>query len=234
MTERALLCPDARPLCAVAVCDKPVSSRGLCQGHYLRLRKHGDPGTTPVALRRKNKGKVCAADGCDREARARGWCWKHYQRWQQHGDPNFVSPPPEHGTVNMYSNLGCRCDECRRAKTDYCRERGIAGYAKDPCPGCGQPKRVIAKLCRACDDAQRAVEHGTEGRYRGGCRCEDCRTAASAKKRERRLASRVPCSHGCGTLVDSLNRRSPEKPPECRPCAMKRIHSTRRQESAVA
>ena len=26
-----------------------------------------------------------------------------------------------HGTTNCYNNLGCRCDECRKAWTDYMR-----------------------------------------------------------------------------------------------------------------
>jgi hypothetical protein len=26
---------------------------------------------------------------------------------------------PRHGTVNGYSNLGCRCPECRQAWTEY-------------------------------------------------------------------------------------------------------------------
>lgn len=27
----------------------------------------------------------------------------------------------QHGTMTMYRNQGCRCDECRRANTDYAR-----------------------------------------------------------------------------------------------------------------
>lgn len=29
----------------------------------------------------------------------------------------------QHGTVNAYRNLGCRCDRCRSANTRYCQER---------------------------------------------------------------------------------------------------------------
>lgn len=29
---------------------------------------------------------------------------------------------PRHGTTNGYSNLGCRCDECKTAHADYHRE----------------------------------------------------------------------------------------------------------------
>lgn len=84
--------------------------------------------------------------------------------------------------------------------------------------------------CRACyaEKFRRKVQHGTETEYRNhGCRCEACTRAASAAKRRRRERSRVPCSHGCGTLVDSINRRDPNKPPECLACALRRIHAER-------
>jgi len=69
--------------------------------------------------------------------------------------------------------------------------------------------------------------HGTESGQCAGCRCEACRLAANEAKRLRRERSRVPCSHGCGTLVDSINRRDPSKPPECRPCSRRRIVAER-------
>jgi hypothetical protein len=30
-------------ICSVAECQKPADCRGLCQAHYRRLRRHGDP-----------------------------------------------------------------------------------------------------------------------------------------------------------------------------------------------
>lgn len=36
--------------------------------------------------------------------------------------------PARHGTVSNYGN-GCRCDECRAAKTDYARKRRANGLA---------------------------------------------------------------------------------------------------------
>jgi HNH endonuclease len=29
--------------CAITSCGKPIKARGLCQGHYKRLQKYGDP-----------------------------------------------------------------------------------------------------------------------------------------------------------------------------------------------
>lgn len=135
---------------------------------------------------------------------------------------------PRHGTPNGYSNLGCRCRRCREAQTEYLRARGIGPYRTDPCPECGNPKTPVSARCRDCENAEREAPHGTESRY-SRCGCEECRAAAAEARRERRHAARVPCSHGCGTLVDSYNYHYPEKPPECRPCAMRRVHAERRK-----
>lgn len=86
-------------------------------------------------------------------------------------------------------------------------------------------------LCRPCHQAHHALireQHGTTSRYKHGCRCDLCRSAAAAAKQERRVRSRRPCSHGCGTLVDTIDRRDPGKPLECRKCAQRRVAAARR------
>ncbi len=97
---------------------------------------------------------------------------------------------PRHGTNNAYSNLGCRCDRCRAASTEYHRSHGTAGYMMDTC-SCGNPKRTIALHCRFCYDAARAPEHehGREGKYNDGCRCDECREAARVGRARRRVAA---------------------------------------------
>lgn len=95
---------------------------------------------------------------------------------------------PRHGTANGYSNLGCRCDACRKAQTAYMKARGLAGYKEDAC-ACGRPKRVVATKCWVCHKEDNRAEHGTESRYKGGCRCKFCRAAAAAERRRRRHAN---------------------------------------------
>jgi len=94
---------------------------------------------------------------------------------------------PRHGTANGYANLGCRCDACRDAQTRYLRERGTGSYRRDMC-ACGNRKTVGRKQCRACRDAERAAQHGTESGYSAGCRCDECRAASAAARRRRRAA----------------------------------------------
>lgn len=133
--------------------------------------------------------------------------------------------------------VNCACDAAVRMRKRADTKRRLEA-SRVPCRGgCGvlvwmQGGR--SGYCLSClGERRRVVRHGTENEYRQGCRCEPCRLAASEAKRRRREQSRVPCSHGCGTLVDSINRRSPDKPPECRPCALRRIHAERRAKAAV-
>lgn len=121
-----------------------------------------------------------------------------------------------------------------RKRMDASSRRHIE-WQREPCRGgCGvlvwMHTRDRSGFCRSCyaEKFLRKVQHGTENEYTvWGCRCEPCREASSAARRKRRLRSLVPCSHGCGSLVDPYNPRYPGKPPECHPCAMARLHTQR-------
>lgn len=55
-------------------------------------------------------------------------------------------------------------------------------------------------------------------------RAAGCRVCQTELKRDWRERNKVPCSHGCGRMVEGKSRRNNDKPFECHPCAMKRIH----------
>lgn len=40
---------------------------------------------------------------------------------RRNSSTELTADDPRHGTVNAYNNLGCRCDRCRAANTEYCR-----------------------------------------------------------------------------------------------------------------
>lgn len=86
-------------LCSVEGCKKAHSARGLCDMHYARFRKYGDPN--------KLSGKIpscklpCSIPGCDRLQDARGWCANHWKHWKLYGDPLIKKHrSPGEGTVN--------------------------------------------------------------------------------------------------------------------------------------
>src|SRR5262249_51497342 len=82
-----------------------------------------------------------------------------------------------HGTTNAYANLGCRCEACRNAwaadHSDWTHRSGMHLPSK-------MTRALITKEAEAKDN------HGTESRYKRGCRCEVCRAGATAARRRRR------------------------------------------------
>lgn len=70
MTERTCTEPD---------CAAPHKARGLCNAHYLTLRRSGGvPRVNP---------RECSLGGCADVATARGYCDQHYMLWWRYGDP---------------------------------------------------------------------------------------------------------------------------------------------------
>jgi hypothetical protein len=92
----------------------------------------------------------------------------------------LVRVPVQHGTLNAYSNRNCRCDECRKVWAVHCREQNHRA-------GRHQPMHVYLAALRARAEAN-PPPHGTETRYKNGCRCEDCRGIATRARRRRRQA----------------------------------------------
>jgi hypothetical protein len=72
--------------CSVPGCPNSARTRGLCNGHYKRLRKHGDV-QAGVPLPQEPAKPSCSVPGCGELVLARGWCAKHYNAWKAHGDP---------------------------------------------------------------------------------------------------------------------------------------------------
>lgn len=91
-------------------CGMPHEAKGLCDPHYKRLIRHGDP----LAGRKFVGTKVfCSIHGCGGEVVGRGWCEKHYSGWRRNGDPLAVKPiqpwteaddkflKENHGTISL-------------------------------------------------------------------------------------------------------------------------------------
>lgn len=76
---------------------------------------------------------------------------------------------PRHGTPNGYANLGCRCDLCRAANTDYARE-----YMR-----------------RVRSEHRLLGSHPSALAYNCGCRCDPCREAHNERSRESKRRRRI-------------------------------------------
>jgi len=88
-----------------------------------------------------------------------------------------------HGTANGYGNLGCRCRACTKTWAETHKNWTWRS-------GFSTPKVMDSALRYKLAEARE--NHGTESRYKRGCRCEVCRAgAAFARRRRRQRAKEV-------------------------------------------
>jgi hypothetical protein len=87
---------------------------------------------------------------------------------------SLTADDPRHGTINGYTNLACRCPECREAWRVYMNESNHR-------LGRHRPRDEYLAA---------AIKHGRQ-RYKKGCRCEVCRAASAAQKRRQRARRAV-------------------------------------------
>ena len=80
--------------CSVEGCENRGDIRkGLCNLHYRRWKRHGDPLGGGASLSRVTyaplvtDGSKCTIVGCDRVVKALGYCSAHYGRFRKYGDP---------------------------------------------------------------------------------------------------------------------------------------------------
>jgi len=74
----------AKGICSVADCECRVFCSGLCQAHYARWRRHGDP-LVGRYVHKCRQPRPCAIEGCVRHHMAHGYCELHYLRFVKSG-----------------------------------------------------------------------------------------------------------------------------------------------------
>lgn len=71
-------------ICSIENCEGLHEAKGLCNKHYMRFRKFGDPLANHTLLRSK-----CTVDNCERWHIGHGYCGMHLRRWKLYGDPKL-------------------------------------------------------------------------------------------------------------------------------------------------
>ncbi len=85
MTKSTLpLRPKSIKICSVEGCtDSFKVTKGLCNKHYLRLKRHGSFEQTRPRI-------GCSVDDCAGRHFSKSFCQLHYSRQRVHGDPNTI------------------------------------------------------------------------------------------------------------------------------------------------
>lgn len=94
------------PKCTFEGCEQSArnSKQPLCNGHYRRKLRYGDPALSAKDLK---EIVICKAKDCNRKSRKLGYCSSHYSRLKKHGDPLEDKP-------FQYHNEICRVKDCGR------------------------------------------------------------------------------------------------------------------------
>jgi hypothetical protein len=116
-------------LCLVDGCGRNLDShcaKGLCQGHYLRLKATGSVGSPTI--KEYDSSRTCSTPACVRRVKARGLCNTHYGRWKRTGQ---VAADPigkyERTGGNEYSTWHSRLARIKGAACNYeCVQCGCA------------------------------------------------------------------------------------------------------------
>lgn len=104
--------------CSVDACDLPVAKKGMCNKHYIRLRRHGDPNVCRKAFAPEDG--LCTVEGCELPWLSRGYCKGHYERFMKYGDPLGSAPKVTaclvNGCDNAHKGRGYCVKHLRRLK----------------------------------------------------------------------------------------------------------------------
>lgn len=70
-------------ICSVQACSSTTHAKGMCNPHYLKNKRWGDP-----LYEKPLKNTVCTATNCQNKAVSQKLCSRHYARLRRVGDPN--------------------------------------------------------------------------------------------------------------------------------------------------
>lgn len=143
-----------REHCTLDDCHRPHKAFGMCNLHYRRHLKHGDPHT--LLRVQTYEGATCLVNGCDQRPSVRDYCNMHYLRWIQHGTPGEAEPRKQ-----IDHPQSCTVDGCDRmyVTSGFCNLHYKRWLAH------GDPTAVVDRSKGTC-----AIEEcGKEHRARGWC-----------------------------------------------------------------
>lgn len=77
-----LLLKEKQKFCELDGCNAKISRLNMCNKHYRRYLKYGDPN---IILINRNESGICSVEECNDEHEAKGFCVKHYLRFKKYG-----------------------------------------------------------------------------------------------------------------------------------------------------
>lgn len=176
--------------CSVESCERKSVSRGWCDMHYRRWKRHGDPlavkpgnGQWGERIPEVPAERQCSLDGCVSPMSSRGWCKKHYKRWERNGDPLK--------TVSRDDAAPCAFEGCEQTVrvAGYCYAH-YSRKVRNGEPGAGRKPSESAvdhedgsRTCNTCGVRRSIEAYHCGSLYKRG-RSPKCRSCCAADRRE--------------------------------------------------
>ena len=158
--------------CSVDGCETKVRCKDLCNKHYIRMLKHGDP-----TYRFKPEGKqTCTVDDCEKFVESHGLCGTHRMRMRRRGTLELPKK----------TDLGCSERGCKRKHygLGLCQKHYLRSWSGIELR---QPSDVIdgKRQCARCKKLVTVESLGVSARLSTGRNiyCQSCLSDISHQRR---------------------------------------------------
>lgn len=168
--------------CIIAGCNKlanlPGCGRGLCNSHYHRWQRYGDP-ETPLKRYPSWEGKLCSVQGCEKPVYGHELCSTHLAQAKR-----SIFTPKQKSHEREISRKSYH----KRKKEDPERQRKRARKHR----GIPEPITPYPQYCNLCQrppsfNKRFAVDHDHKtGKFRGWL-CSNCNTGLGLFKEDPNL-----------------------------------------------
>jgi hypothetical protein len=177
--------------CRIDGCERSifVKKESLCQKHYSRLRRHGDPEAW-----KKPRRPECSVNGCAGRAAGHGLCDMHYRRQRRYG----TTDRPERPTVCAVAECGLPVAAHALCDRHYRRDRRGANGPRY-CRFCGgEIDQAVHARNAYCSPEHRAQDAAIQRRENHRERWLK-RYGMTIEQYEQMLASQGGCCAICRT-----------------------------------
>jgi hypothetical protein len=156
--------------CSLEGCTKKHEARGLCNMHYMRLIRFGDPGDA-LPTRVYGRDPICSVAGCDRPRRANGLCEAHNTRVRKWGDARADVPIAVHSRATPPGT--CTIDGCSRPHEGH----GLCQMHNERRKRNGDPLRLV----RIMEHPETCTIDGCDRPWASNGMCDQHRTKTWAR-----------------------------------------------------
>lgn len=178
--------------CSMPECSNSLYLKGLCQPHYGRLKRYGDP-LKGAPVKPETPRIPCSLD-CGRLSAAKGLCKEHHRRFKRYGDPKKVSPLR---TAPINVKICTKCGE-EKPLSAFVLRKGAFDHLGNPfylpkCRKCNS-LRITAQKFRISEDTYLSMLSEAEGK------CELCGEVPVSKGRLLYAGLVIDHSHVTGKI----------------------------------